>query len=83
MTLKLKLSILVCALTLVFPITHFLYSICNLEETENYSYLHYYSVLILISWLVVTPVLLKLLDSAAKQCARNQFKRENNDNDTI
>ena len=83
MKLKLKIAILVCVFTLIIPITQILYSILNLEPTSDYIYLYYYFSLVIISWLIITPILLKLLDEAAKQCAMNEFKKENNDSDTV
>ncbi len=83
MKIKIKLQILVCILLIALPTVYLLYKIINLSINENEAFLFKYIIFTLICWIALSPVLLNLLNIAAKQIADYEIKKWKDDRDTV
>lgn len=79
MTLKIKLQIAICIVLLALPTCYLLFKIWNLSIDDDGTFLFKYMIFTLISWFVLSPVLLNLLNIAAKQIANAEFNNWRNE----
>lgn len=75
MKLKIKLQIAICILLLALPTSYLLFKIYNLTIDDDGTFLFKYMIFTLLSWIVLSPVLLNLLNIAAKQIANDEFNK--------
>jgi len=75
----LKYQIAAVIILLAAPTAYLLYKIWNLTIDDDGTFLFKYMIFTLISWVVLSPILLNLLNIAAKQIANDEFNKWRNE----
>lgn len=80
MKTKLKLQITVVITLMVLPLIDVLRRVIQVNNNDNITFLICYLIVSAIMLILLFPVLMVLLDKAAKQIAEVEFKQWENDN---